>query len=127
MGGLNRNQQLYSKKRIVEMTTVSDGTVATMRRILAAYPESQDVSWQEAQRHKWGNQQDDFDQDEWVTKMATKMAKQIAHNVGPYLTRRPYITALALEMLHPDLPKELIRNWYTEACEVIKEINESDI
>jgi hypothetical protein len=118
---VKEGNRLYSKKRIVEMTTVSDGTVASMRRILADHPQSKDDSWQKAKSHQWGQQQNDFDHDEWVTEMAKKMAKQIAYNVGPNLTRRPDITALALEMLHPDLPKELIREWYTEACEVIEE------
>jgi hypothetical protein len=118
---VKEGNQRYSKSRIVQMTTVSDGTVATMRRILKDYPLSKDVSWREAQRHQWGQEQVRHTYDEWAQEMAKKMAKQIAHNVGPNLTMRPDITALALEMLHPDLPKELIREWYTEACEVIEE------
>jgi hypothetical protein len=31
--------------------------------------------------------------------MAIKMAKQIAHNVGPNLAKRPDITALAIGMV----------------------------
>ena len=124
---VKEGNRLYSKKQVVEMTTVSERTVATMRRIFKDYPQSKDTSWREAQRHQWEQQQGGHDYDDWAHQMAIKMAKQIAHNVGPNLVQRPEITALALEMLHPDLPRKLIENWYTTAREVIEESNGLDI
>lgn len=109
----------YSKSQIIDMTTASDGTVATMRRILKEYPESINMSWYEA-RSRQHESSEDFDHDDWLEQKAHKMAEQIMKNVGPDLPRRPDVLALALEKIDASIPKALVQEW----PELVREIQE---
>jgi ParB-like chromosome segregation protein Spo0J len=102
----------YSKSEIVDMTSVSDGTVATMRRTLKEHPDTKDKLWAGAKGLQFESTET-FDHDEWVEQKALKMAEQIMKNIGPELTQRPDVLALALEKIDENIPRSLIAEWRT--------------
>lgn len=107
---LVKEGEKHSKREIRELTTVSDGTIATMRRVLREHPEARDEPWRRAQRLQF-DQPDEFDHESWVDEKAQKMAKELARHIGDRLTKWPDVTAKALELVNANLPQQLIEHW----------------
>jgi hypothetical protein len=99
-----------SKSQIAEMTTISERTIGYMRKVLKEYPSAIDCSWNEAKRLQW-EPKPEIDRDDWLQEEARKVAKQILHNVGPKLTQRADVIALALAMIDSRLPRLLVAQW----------------
>jgi ParB-like chromosome segregation protein Spo0J len=116
----------YSKSKIMEMTTVADGTVANMRRTLRSLEESEayseNMSWRQARRHQSAADKQDYD--EWVDQAAKKLADQIIKNVGVKFVKRPDVLARALETISISLPTALVREWFEVAYALIEEHKE---
>lgn len=114
----------YSKSDIADMTSVSERTIGTMRATLKEHPETEKELWSRAKRHHLESS-DDFDHDDWVDQAAQKMAEQIMKNVGPNLTKRPDVLALALQKINEKIPRELIYEWLP-LVNVIRQEQESE-
>jgi len=110
---------VWSKQDIVDATTIGERTVANMRRIAREHPEARAGTWKEALRSDWGTR--DKPIEDWKQEKARKMAEQMLKNVGP-LFKEVDITAIALEMVSPELPRKLIEEWLSEAEEVLLEV-----
>lgn len=112
--------QVYSKAHIVELTTISDGTVATMRRILKEHgSEVADLPWHQARSKQWGTQEE-ADAD-WREQKARGLAERLrTSGLGSELVKYPDIFALAVEMIDPELPEKLCSEWIEAAREVVR-------
>jgi ParB-like chromosome segregation protein Spo0J len=116
----------YSKAEIEEMTTVSDGTVANMRKALkalkAAGNDPKEFSWREAKSRRLRSQ--DHEHNEWVDKAAKKLADNITKNAGVKFIRKPEVLARALEMISPGLPAALVEEWLEIAFDLVEQHRE---
>jgi len=109
---------VWSKQAIADATTVGKRTVANMRRIAREYPDAREGTWKEALRRDWAKREKSIE--DWKQEKARKMAEQMVKNVGP-LFKDAEITAMALEMVSPELPKRLIEEWLGDAEEALLE------
>ena len=69
-----------------------------------------DLSWRQAQAKLDGKEQQAFDEASWLEGRAQNLANDITR-AKLHLSKNPEITALALEMLDPGLPAELMAYW----------------
>lgn len=112
-----------SKVEIKGVTTVSTSNSAKMRRVLKklqglerpdeAIPIAE-LTWRRALREDWAAEEGgkDWDAEEWMEREATAIVEAIMKaNIGFMLTKRPEITAMALEKLAPKLPEALVKEW----------------
>lgn len=112
----------FSKSKINELTTVSNGTIGNMRKALEHHGKEAlaDLAWFEVKRMAW-KQDDDFDYDEYALKRATKLAKEFTHKSSVHLADNPDILALALELISDRIPRALVERWPEIAQEVAEE------
>jgi hypothetical protein len=111
-----------SKEQISDWTTVSTSNISNMRRVLKklqglerpadAIPIA-DLTWRRALREDWAAEDGgNWDPDEWKEREASKIVEALMKaNIGFMLTKRPEITAMALEKLAPNLPEALTKEW----------------
>ena len=113
----------HSKAEIVELCCVGDGSVAHMRRLAKVYGLKDEAgsklfrkqlgvpldeaSWTSARLAFIGVEPKERDDEE----EAAKLAKRINSRLTNLLSRDPRITARALAIYDPDLPKALIAAW----------------
>jgi hypothetical protein len=113
----------HSKAQIVELCCVGDGSVAHMRRVVKVYGLEGEVasklfrkqlgvpldeaSWTSARLAFAGVEPKERDDEE----EAAKLAKRINSRLTNRLSRDPRITARALALYDPDLPKALMAAW----------------
>jgi hypothetical protein len=69
-----------------------------------------DISWMEAQRRIKGDESTEFDYDSWLEERAHNLAKDI-DRAKLHLSKSIEVTALALEILDPQLPQALMAHW----------------
>lgn len=111
----------YSKKAIRKLTTVSDGTIANMRRVLETHgDEVADKTWRQAKSFHWSQQNEDFNPEDWKEGKAKEIAEKLMSSVGTNLVRNPDILARALEIISPALPTALVNEWLPVAYEVVE-------
>ncbi len=113
----------HSKSEIVKLCQVADGTVGKMRRLMKLYEDKNDVGaklfrkrlGEELEDTKWmvarlayaGVEPKAIDDEE----RAAKLAKALNRRMTNLLSRDPRITARALEIYNPGLPRELMKVW----------------
>lgn len=103
---------------IVAMGVAGKGTVDRMRadwtKLLSGdYGGVKDLAklnWKQAQTKLDGKEKQEFDENSWREERAQNLADDI-RRYKIALTRNPEITALALEILDPGLPQELMAYW----------------
>jgi hypothetical protein len=109
---------VWSKQDIADATTVAPSTISNMRRIAREYPDARHGTWKDARQRDWGDREKP--DEDWKEAKARKMAEQMVKNVGPWF-KDADITAMALQMVSPDLPQRLIEEWFPVAREVVLE------
>jgi ParB-like chromosome segregation protein Spo0J len=110
--------------------SVSPGTVSNMRRtaieLKQAYQQRGEsfplgLTWARARREKSGKERD-YD-DDWIETEAHKLVEAL-RKARIVLTKNPEVTALALRILHDDLPGALISEWFIEEKDAIDQMIE---
>lgn len=119
MGGMTKDQ-------IHRATTISERTIATMRKKLRELVDRNidplDWTWLEAK-----NEQRDIKvDDDWIEKQAHDWMRRFLKLFGRKLIEQPQIAARALELYSDRLPVELIRYWPDEARAMLAEEAESE-
>ncbi|WP_063980261.1 ParB/RepB/Spo0J family partition protein [Bradyrhizobium sp.] len=104
-----------SISEIAEMCVIGETTVDRMRAIWTTlhngqYEGIEDLSWKQARDTAAGKDRQAFDEESWLEERARNLADDI-RRYKLALSRNPEITALALEMLDPGLPAELMAHW----------------
>lgn len=104
-----------SISEIAKMSVIGETTVDRMRAVWTKlhngqYEEIEDLSWKRARDTVAGKDKQAFDEDSWLEERARNLADDI-RRYKLALSRNPEITALALEMLDPGLPAELMAHW----------------
>ncbi|TYO67577.1 hypothetical protein FXV83_05295 [Bradyrhizobium hipponense] len=99
----------------VALCAVGKGTVNRMREAWTKLHSGQyegiaDLSWRQAIAKLDGKEQQAFDEASWLEERAQNLANDI-ERAKLHLSKNPEITALALEMLDPGLPAELMALW----------------
>lgn len=116
----------HSKQRVHELTTVSDGTLATMRRVFKDHPKYRELTWAQAKRDAKPTPEE-ADAEDWREAAAVKLVQQLLKNTGGKFMKYPDVLAMALEMINPELPRALVSEWPEQAEEVTKERKALDI
>lgn len=115
-----------SKKRIHEVTTVSDGTIATMRKKRRELVERGDDplewSWQDVLVDKKPTNHDE----DWEERQAIEWMQRLVSAFGKKLADQPEIAARAIRLYSDRLPLELIRSWPEEVKTVQEELEEEE-
>ena len=111
-----------SKKQIVELCGVGDGTVAHMRRVKERYKEMsklgdqfraalgfplKETSWSQAKLAYVGVAKSEIDDELLAERLARRMRSRLTN----LLSRNHKVTARALELYDPELPKGLADAW----------------
>ena len=118
-----------SKAEVAKASTVSETTVASMRRVCAQLDAKgnefeddftvspaanfRDLSWDDAKRLAEGRNAADFDRDEANEKKAQEMALALRKALGTEGAKYPEIFARALEIYDSRLPDALAEWWNT--------------
>ncbi len=113
-----------SKAEIVKLCGVGEGTVAHMRRVKRqGFEDSprgkefrrrlgggslQETSWYQAKLAELGVEPKEIDDE----VRAERLARRIRSRLEDLLSREPTVTARALELYDPALPKEIARAWH---------------
>src|SRR5262249_48880985 len=113
----------HSKAEIVKLCSVADGTVGRMRRVMNLYDDKNEVgakqfrkrfkeplnetSWSFAKLAYAGIEPKEIDEEE----RAVKLARTINSRLTNLLSRDPRVTARALEIYNPKLPRALMGVW----------------
>jgi len=115
-----------SKAEIIQATTISDGTVATMRRTARTIREHiekamarddfaasglrppEEMTWHEARM--FGKKAKEYD-DEWVEREAEARAEKLRQTFGTKLRTQKEVTARMLEIYSPSLVRFLAEHW----------------
>jgi ParB-like chromosome segregation protein Spo0J len=117
-----------SKAEVVKLCGVSDGTVAEMRRIKRLAQENStegaefrrsvggrdglmDTSWYQAKLAARGVSSEKIDDE----LRAERLARRMWAKLSDLLSRDPKVTARALQLYDPELPKELVKAWEATA------------
>lgn len=115
-----------TKDQIHHATTISDGTIATMRRKLRELLEREvdplEWTWVDAKNDQRTVKRDD----DWIEKQAQDWVRRFVKAFGRELIDQPQVAARALELYSDRLPLELIRHWPEEAREWFDEEGESE-
>lgn len=112
---------LHSKSTIRKLTTVSDGTISSMRRAIKDGAKPALVSWRKLRAAKWHDDNEDFDYDKHKEEKSRQIAEKLMSTIKTNLMSQPDIFARAIEMVSPQLPKALIKEWLRDASEVVQE------
>lgn len=117
-----KGKYAYSKAKITEMTTVSNGTLGNMRDALEHHGIEvvESMSWFKVRMMKY-DLDHDFDYDEHAYRKAEKLAKEIMKKSSVHFANSPDIVALALQMISETLPRALVEQWYPLAEELVEE------
>ncbi|QHO73080.1 hypothetical protein ACH79_10945 [Bradyrhizobium sp. CCBAU 051011] len=105
----------------MKLTGVGKGTVNRMRSAWETLHNAQhsdpktgepprDISWAQAQAKIKGNGEPQFNYDSWLEERAQNLAEDIVR-AKLHLAKDIEVTALALEMLDPQLPEALMAHW----------------
>jgi ParB-like chromosome segregation protein Spo0J len=108
----------HTKSQIANLTTVSDRQIGYMRKTWRSLNEhaeynkrAHEISWREA-RNILRPVNDDFDVEGWRDREARKLCDALLKaGIGQGMGKRPDVTALAIEMLSPELPSALVEAW----------------
>jgi ParB-like chromosome segregation protein Spo0J len=115
-----------SKKRIHEVTTISEGTIAAMRRkrreLLDRGEQPLEWLWDAA---KNDIRQAEYDED-WQEQQAKDWVKRLVKLFDKKLIEQPEIAARALQLYSQRLPLELARCWPEEVKTVAEEVAEQE-
>lgn len=115
----------YSKATIHKMTTVSDGLIGKMRKVLEEHGEEvSHKQWRQVKHLQWGRQDQEFDVDDWKEGKAKEIAEKLMASVSTNLVHNPDILARALEIISPNLPAALISEWLSVAYDLVEERRE---
>ena len=133
-----------SKAEVAKIATVSDSTVATMRRVHAllkarsdtrddllagrATQDHRSLSWADAKRLAQGREAPDFDRDAANEKKAQEMAMSLRKALGKEGAKYPEILARALEIYDTRLMDRLVEWWanHDEADDAVEPVAESN-
>ncbi len=115
----------YSKRQIKDLTTVSESTVATMRRILRDHPEAEGFPWSRAKGLQFESD-GDFDANKWLDEAAEKLTQQLLKVVTVKLLRNPEVLAESLRRIDPSLPSRLVQEWSEEAYELVEGLEDEE-
>lgn len=118
-----------TKSEVAKAANVSEGTVATMRKVaiqldamvsevteelnVSRYGDFRDLSWTDAKRLAEGRDAADFDHDVLDEAMAQKMAAALRKAFGTQAAKYPETFARALELYDTRLPDALAEWWST--------------
>lgn len=115
-----------TKSQIQDATTISEGTVATMRRrrkeLAERGDDPLDWSWLDAKSDKPPAAPDD----DWVEAQARNWVRRLAKAFHTKLIDQPEIAARALELYSDRLPLELVRLWPAARDQVLEEEREAE-
>jgi ParB-like chromosome segregation protein Spo0J len=104
----------FSKANIREASGVSDGTVASMRRVQKALgaTASDHETWWDAQRAAKGNMRDweQGDIDDWMEQQAAEWAERLHKGFGSKPVSNPELFAKALRRLFGEKTPELVKH-----------------
>ena len=104
----------FSKAKIREASGVSDGTVASMRRVQKALgPTAGDhETWWDAQRAAKGNMRDweRGDIDDWIEQQAAEYAERLHKAFGSKPVSNPEVFAKALRRLYGERIGDLVQH-----------------
>jgi ParB-like chromosome segregation protein Spo0J len=119
------NADGMTKEQIVKATTVSERTVANMRRerrTLLQHGEADllALTWVDVLAHGRPASHDD----EWQERQAIQWQKRLVKHFGKKFAEQPEIAARALELYSARLPEELVRLWPEEARRAVQEDEE---
>jgi hypothetical protein len=112
-------ERQLTKAKITELTTISNGTIGTMRAALEKHGAEAmaKMSWFMVKRMAW-EKEEDFDFDAHKHKKAERLAEELISKTSIQSGHNPDILALALEMINPRLPRALVEQWTSIAMEV---------
>ena len=129
-----------SKADVAKVASVSESTVATMRRILAqldakvddavnslaipAHGNFRELNWADAKRLAEGRDAADFDRDAAEEKKAQEMALSLRKSLGNEGGKYPEVFARALEIYDSRLPDALADWWSVSDGDADEEITE---
>lgn len=129
-----------SKSEIAKASTVSEGTVAAMRRVLAQLDakanevtddltvptqgDFRDLSWADAKSLAEGRERPDFDRAAADEAKAQQMATALAKALGREAAKYPETFARALELYDSRLPEALAEWWGTPVDEEEEEVTD---
>jgi hypothetical protein len=109
-----------SKKASAAATSINENKISAMRRMLNSDPTLQELSWDQAHRTLRPTKQQADDED-WLEDAAQKLVKQLLQNTGGKFQTYPEVIARALQLINPELPAKLIREWPEEVRKFVKE------
>ena len=120
----------YSIPYTAKATTVATSTVSNMRRTLKVLVQTyqakeekfpRDMRWRRARMEEQG-QPIQYD-DNWLEAEAQKLV-DAARKANINFAKNPEITAMALRLLHDNMPRALISEWFVEEREFIEQLME---
>jgi hypothetical protein len=125
-------------KQVAQLTGVSPRTSFSMKSTWKELNERKDLTddaraklpkltWKQARDMRDGKKLEmtDFDYNDWKYQRAEEVIDLMRrHNVIEGLLKDTGVTALALQMLHEDLPERLIEEWAGDHQELIEELVE---
>ena len=92
----------FSKAKIVEASGVSDGRIATMRRVMKSLGDAafESKSWRHARLLATGRglSMSDDERDQWKEDQAQRYADRLRKEFGTKLSNNPEIAAMALSI-----------------------------
>ncbi len=110
-----------TKTHIHNATTISERTVATMRKkradLIERGEEPLEWSWLDALR----DQRPDDHGEDWQEQQAQQWVRRFVKEFGTKLADQPEIAARALQLYSGRLPLELVRCWPDEVQTVVEE------
>jgi ParB-like chromosome segregation protein Spo0J len=113
-------ERSFSKSKISELTTVSNGTIGNMRAALEKHGDEAmaNMLWSRVKLMNY-DLDDDYDFDAHKQQKAEKLAKELTDKTSVRLAHNPDILALALEMISPRLPRSLVEQWIPIAMDIV--------
>lgn len=123
------NPPSMSKAQIAKATTISERTVANMRKELKRITEEtpevnpMEMSWDEVKGHS--KDKPDYDE-KWLEKEARNHAKRLSKVVGMKWARNPTLAAKAIEYYSEKLPIRMLECWREEVEAKVEEWADED-
>lgn len=111
-----------SKSEMVKSTTVSEGIISQMKRVLKEYgDEARDLPWTRARLLGLSRQEA---QEDWREQKTEWFKNQLVRTIAKDILKYPDLFADALDLMDPQLTKAMIEHWSITVRELFEDLGE---